>query len=496
MTKKNDKTKKTKSYRHERFRIIIQAASFAFHNGYINGWFKGTINSGTSKAFCMPGLNCYSCPGAVGACPIGSLQAVLDSGVMKYSLYVLGFIAAVGVLCGRVVCGWLCPFGAVQDLLYRIPLFKKIKNLPGHKYLRWLKFVILAVFVVLLPMAVTGPAGTGQPWFCEWICPSGTLLGGIPLLIANSSLQSSVGFRFIWKAALLLVILIGAVKMYRPFCKYICPLGAIYGACNKVSLYRLKVDTEKCVQCGACRKACGMDISVWQNPNSIECIRCGKCMAACPTGAISSSLKDLLNKKQTVKTEEAGTPEELCTEEKCMAEDGTPSVSRKSSSGQARFIVPAILVMIAGAAGGIPSLVSGILTALSAPSDNLLNFICYDAYQLALILTGALGIIYGIRLLRHRKDAAAYPELREFARISIIISLAVHLAVVPLMLLITFFVMQGRIDFSYLQNVGMFILQFLPWWPGVPAVMAMSLVLLPKERSAREENNSIEKEKL
>jgi len=278
----------------ERIRLVCQAISFAFHNGYIKGWTKGTIYSGINKSYCVPGLNCYSCPGAIGACPIGSLQAVLGSGIQHYSLYVLGFIGAIGVLCGRFVCGWLCPFGLVQDLLYRIPLFKKRKNLPGHKYLRFLRFIILALFVVLLPMIVVNKVGVGSPWFCEYICPSGTLLGGIPLIISNPAMRSSIGFRFAWKLLLLIVTLILSIKFFRPFCKYVCPLGALYGCGNCVSVYRLKVDKEKCVKCGECQKVCGMDIKVWEKQNSIDCIRCGRCKEACPTCAISSSIDNVV----------------------------------------------------------------------------------------------------------------------------------------------------------------------------------------------------------
>jgi len=148
---------------HERFRLIIQCISFCFHNGYLRGWLHGKINTGNNKGICVPGLNCYSCPGAVGACPLGSLQAVLDSGKYHISLYVLGFIAGIGVFCGRFVCGWLCPFGLIQDLLHRIPLFKKVKNMPGHKYLRYLRFVLLALFVIILPATVLNAAGSGEP---------------------------------------------------------------------------------------------------------------------------------------------------------------------------------------------------------------------------------------------------------------------------------------------------------------------------------------------
>ena len=279
--------------RKQTLRLIIQAAVFALTNGYVKGWMSGKIYKGGLKNICVPGLNCYSCPGALLSCPIGSLQAVIGSGRFKVSLYVLGFIGLFGVLLGRLVCGFACPFGLVQDLLYKIPFFKKLKNLPGHKVLKYIKYVILLVFVIILPMTIVNVVGIGQPWFCEYICPSGTLFGGIPLVIADASLRSAIGWRFWLKVGILLTCVISSIMIYRPFCKYICPLGALYGLFNPVSFYRFKINEDKCIKCGKCQKACDMDIKVWEKPNSTECIRCGKCLEACSEDAITSIWAEL-----------------------------------------------------------------------------------------------------------------------------------------------------------------------------------------------------------
>lgn len=279
-----------------KLRTIVQAISFAFSNGYVNGWIRGKIYTGNTKKICLPGLNCYSCPGAIYACPIGSLQAVFGARGYKFSLYVLGFIGLVGMFFGRLICGWICPFGFIQDLLYKIPLFKKEKNLPGHNILKYLKYVVLMVFVILLPLLLIDKSGTGAPWFCEYICPDGTLIAGIPLAIANAEIRSAIGWRFYLKLAILLAVIVSAIKAYRPFCKYLCPLGALYSIANPISLYRYEVNNEKCVKCGLCQEACGMDIKVYETPNSPECIRCGKCKNVCPKGAIVSSLDKLKEK--------------------------------------------------------------------------------------------------------------------------------------------------------------------------------------------------------
>ena len=268
-------------------RLYVQIAFTALTNGYLLGFLTGRIYTGPTKAACVPGLNCYSCPGALGSCPIGSLQAVLGSRDYKFSFYVVGFLMFFGSLFGRFICGWLCPFGLIQDLLYKIPFFRKRKNLPGHKVLVWLKYIILVVFVILLPLLAVDIIGQGSPWFCQYICPSGTLTAGIPLILLNESLKNTVGGLFIWKVSILIVVIVAAVWVYRPFCKYLCPLGAVYSVFNPIALYRYQVDESTCIKCGRCQKACKMDIKVWEHPNSLECIRCGDCIKECPVHAIS-----------------------------------------------------------------------------------------------------------------------------------------------------------------------------------------------------------------
>ena len=274
-----------------RLRLWVQLVFTALTNGYVMGFLKGKIYTGPLKNLCVPGLNCYSCPGALGSCPLGSLQAVLGSRNYKISFYLLGFFMVIGSVFGRFVCGWLCPFGLVQDLLHKIPVPFKRKNLPGHRILIYLKYGVLALFVLLLPLLVTDFLVQGSPWFCKYICPSGTLFAGIPLVLANKTLQQAVGFLFNWKLLILAVFLVGSVVIYRPFCKYLCPLGAIYSLFQPIAFYRYEVEAEKCTGCGKCQKACGMEIAVWKEPNSRECIRCGECIKSCSHGAICSNIR-------------------------------------------------------------------------------------------------------------------------------------------------------------------------------------------------------------
>ena len=270
----------------QKIRLITQAFFAALSNGYVKGFARGEIFEGKSKVLCVPGMNCYSCPGALGSCPIGSLQATLNAREYRFSLYVAGLLVVFGGLLGRFVCGFLCPFGLIQDLLFKIPFVKKIRKLPGEKGLRWLRFAFLAIFVILLPMFVIDITGLGEPWFCKFICPVGTLEGGVPLVLLNSAMRGAAGFLFKWKLLILIITLLSSIVIFRPFCRYVCPLGAIYGIFNKISFYNFKIDSKKCTKCGACQKVCKLDIPVWQNPNSMDCIRCGDCKAICPHKAI------------------------------------------------------------------------------------------------------------------------------------------------------------------------------------------------------------------
>lgn len=269
-----------------RLRTLVQLGFTAITNGNIKGFLNGSIYKGSMKSYCLPGLNCYSCPGALGSCPIGSLQAVIASRNYNFSYYLAGFFLIVGAVLGRFVCGWFCPFGLVQDLLYKIPFVNKIMKVPGDRYLRFIKYGILLIFVILLPMFVLDIVGQGEPWFCKWICPSGTLFAGWPLVALNPGIRQAAGFLFAWKNLILIAIIVLSIFLYRPFCRYLCPLGAIYGMFNPISLYRYGVNRKKCTGCNDCQRACKLNISVSENPNSIECIRCGDCIRACRTKAL------------------------------------------------------------------------------------------------------------------------------------------------------------------------------------------------------------------
>jgi len=275
--------------RQKRWRARIQVLATLVSNIHLGGFIKGSIYQGPVKQACVPGLNCYSCPGAVASCPLGSLQNFIGHPIYRVSFFVAGFIVLIGGILGRFVCGWLCPFGLFQEWLNRFSRKKWRPELSSprlHRALLRGKVVFLLGLVVLWPLVDSMLNRYGSPAFCKYLCPSGTLMAGLPLIAGNEGLRQIAGWLFGWKTLLLALTIGLSVKLMRPFCKYACPLGAMYGFFNRISLYRIRVDQESCSQCGACALVCPMAVPVPYDGNGMECIRCGECQATCPASAI------------------------------------------------------------------------------------------------------------------------------------------------------------------------------------------------------------------
>ncbi len=272
-----------------KIRRWIQIGSALSGNAYLKGFKTGDIYQDGLKKTCVPFLNCYSCPGALYACPIGAIQSVVSDAEGKFDLnaipyLVIGFLMLIGSLIGRAICGWTCPFGFLQDLINKIPS----KKFKGFNWLKYIKYVILVVFVFILPAFWLDDMGfSNGPAFCEYICPAGTLEGGIPLTLLKPHLRGLLGKLFVWKFCILVSILILSVFFKRPFCRWLCPLGAFYGPFNKISLKQITIKKDTCVKCGKCSKVCPMDLNVPEEINSCDCIRCFDCKSECPVKAIN-----------------------------------------------------------------------------------------------------------------------------------------------------------------------------------------------------------------
>lgn len=260
-------------------RRLIQLYAALLTNANIKGFATGKIYTGSTKTACVPGLNCYSCPGAIGACPLGALQDSLAASSTRAPAYIFGILILFGLLLGRVICGFLCPFGLIQELLYKIRSPKLRKN-RFTRILSYFKYVLLGILIAI-PVIYAG-----IPSFCKYVCPAGTLEGAVSLLanIENSDFYAMLGYLFTWKFAILVVVVVACVFIYRAFCRFICPLGAIYGLFCRLSLLGVKLDKNKCIDCGLCIEGCKMDI---KHVGDHECIQCGECIPVCPVQAIT-----------------------------------------------------------------------------------------------------------------------------------------------------------------------------------------------------------------
>ena len=227
----------------------------------------------------FPFLNCMACEMATGACPIGMIQWGLIRGDFPY--FAFGIILLSGVLLGRAVCGWLCPFGFVLDVLHRLSL-QKFKLWAKLSYLKY----ILLLFIIGAPLASAAV-------FCIYLCQSGTILGLLPYYLTTGlhGFKEAIQTTAWWKSMLGfhlltgIILIIGIVLVSgRWFCRFLCPLGAFYGFFNKISLVTVRHNEKLCFDCGICNKNCPMDIDLrkaashdcWTN-----CIRCGRCTKLC-----------------------------------------------------------------------------------------------------------------------------------------------------------------------------------------------------------------------
>ena len=260
-------------------RKLIQLYAALLYNANIKGFISGDIYKGVTKNLCVPGLNCYSCPGAIASCPLGALQNALAASKVRSPAYIFGIIILFGLILGRTVCGWFCPVGLGQELLYKIKT-PKLKKSRVTRALSYFKYVVLAVLVVIVPLIFAIPG------FCEYICPAGTFEGGVGLLSnpSNEGYLAMLGPLFSWKFILLVLIVVASVFIFRCFCRFLCPLGALYGFFSKIALLGVKLDKNKCTDCGLCIGVCKMDT---KKVGDHECIQCGECISVCPAKAIS-----------------------------------------------------------------------------------------------------------------------------------------------------------------------------------------------------------------
>lgn len=234
---------------------------------------------GPLKALCFPGLNCCSCPAASMSYPMGALRQLrlgigfsIETGSCSHGSYLFGTVDIIASLTARLTCGWLCPFGFLQEMLYKIPSGRKFQTAQP------LKHFILVFWVTLFPLKLTDQRKRGKAWICKSVCPAGTIEAGIPMLILQPDLRETWGYLFYNKLVWMIWFLIWSIFSGRPFCKTTCHRGCCYGMFNKISLFQLQLNKQHCTDCGSCLQVCPMDInsiktSTAQNAFFIRAVR-------------------------------------------------------------------------------------------------------------------------------------------------------------------------------------------------------------------------------
>lgn len=279
-------------------RTLVQAAFFVFvyFDGLFGRFFGGAGGSTPFRLyrstgyFCLPGYNCSACNWVSVGCPIGMIQFVI-SRLRFVPFYALGALATVGLLIGAMPCGWFCPVGFVQDLVWRVRsrFSRRVYQIPYS--LRYLKYAFLVGFVILLPVFL----GNSVPWaenpFCDYLCPVGAATVGLPAA-ADYGLRALNPDPWSWiRYGLLAALLVLLALVRRPVCKFVCPVLAVMGLFNRISLYQIEVDRHGCNDCGRCTEVCHMDICIVDDPRSPECTRCLKCRDACPRQCVTFSAR-------------------------------------------------------------------------------------------------------------------------------------------------------------------------------------------------------------
>lgn len=215
-----------------------------------------------------------------GICPFGGVVSVyqfltLGSLVQKVheaSLVLMGIVFFLAILVGPAFCGWVCPLGTVEELIGKLgrKLFKKRYNtfVPPRldRYLRYLRYVVLVRVVYVTAVTMKLVFADVDPYYALF----NFWTGEVPLTAI----------------LILLATLIGSIFIERPFCKYLCPYGALLGIFNKFRIFTIRRNPSTCINCKACDRACPMNITI-STAGAVrdhQCITCLKCTseAACP----------------------------------------------------------------------------------------------------------------------------------------------------------------------------------------------------------------------
>jgi len=269
-----------------------------------------------------PSIHCYACPLSVYICPVGVFQNFTKA--TTFPFYLLGWVVVYGVAAGRAICGWICPFGLLNDILAPINRVKKPK--PSLQKLL-VSFFLVALFLSAFPLDLRLAIGVfavaaftlfalndlslikyfiltltlvlaflfADTIFCK-SCAVATAEASIPYFFLGLAGKAPIDVRlslpFLVHLGTLALAVCGIIVVRRFWCRYLCPMGAMLGLLNRTSLITLKRDETACNKgkCSSeCIKVCSMGvkrIGRLKVIDSGDCIRCGDCVDACPNTAL------------------------------------------------------------------------------------------------------------------------------------------------------------------------------------------------------------------
>ena len=186
------------------------------------------------------------------------------------------FFAVLAVIGNKLVCGWACPFGALQELVFSMPILRRLKQrkIP-FAAANTARSVLFIVMLLLLFGVIGGRRGFVVYHFVN------------PFGLFNLDIESvSIGITIVMALAL-------SAGVYRPFCQFVCPFGLVSWSLEWVSLFRVKIDRQRCVNCGACIRACPSQAASGRVKGKrfpADCYSCARCLNVCPEEAIAYGL--------------------------------------------------------------------------------------------------------------------------------------------------------------------------------------------------------------
>ena len=253
------KTKPSKFNMTQFLRHLIQAAAFIFFPGLFLSIFtslRDVVTALIGGTFTLTGL--------------------------AGQLVLLAVVFLLTALWGRIFCGYLCSFGAMQELIGWVSkkLIPRLLRIPAgaDRILKSVKYAVLALIVVFVWILQLPVDSSLSPWGVFGMLVSGNLS-------VMAAAVPTAGF------ALLAVILIGSFFAERFFCRYLCPLGALLSLASSHRLFRIRKSESACTNCTLCSRSCAMSVDICESPSvsSVECINCMRCVSACPRVALKTA---------------------------------------------------------------------------------------------------------------------------------------------------------------------------------------------------------------